>query len=434
MVESVSNSNNFDESNKLYCWLEYKSDNSFPLVNLPFGVGINNGVTSCYSRIAEYGINLSVLEKENYLNGDHKFDGNTFNQTSLNKFMDLGKSVRLQVREKLYEYLHNKKYESDKVVIKSLEKLESVQMILPVQISDYTDFYSSKNHAFNVGSLFRPDNPLQPNWVHIPVGYHGRSSTVVVDGTKIRRPRGQLKKSKDIDEPIFSECKRLDYEVEIGVILGKSNEMGKPIKVNDASEYIFGYVILNDWSARDIQAWEYVPLGPFTAKNFATSISPWVITPEALEPFKITLSEQDPKPLKYLEEKERYSYDVDMTVSIKGKDDLNAFVIGETNYKYMYWTANQQISHHSVTGCSMKVGDLLGSGTISGTDEKSYGCLLEVNRNGTKKFKVGDKEKLWLEDHDTVVMTAICKNKDFCIGFGSVSGEILEALNEDEYY
>jgi len=416
---------------ELKSWINYDSNDSFPIQNLPYGVCKNKktGVVSCYSRISSTAINLSVLEVSGLLDGEHKFDKNTFNKDKLNTFMSLGRKVWLQVRHRLTEIFTNEKFKTETAVSSSLENLVDLESLLPCHIPDYTDFYSSRNHAFNVGSLFRPTNPLQPNWSHLPVGYHGRSSTIVKSGTQVVRPRGQVKKSKDIDEPIFSECKRLDYEVEMGVILGQSNEMGRPIKVNEASEYIFGFVLLNDWSARDIQAWEYVPLGPFTAKNFASTISTWIITPEALEPFKITLPEQDPKPLDYLNEKDHYSYDIPISVQYKTKGQEEGVVISETNYKFMYWSANQQIAHHAVTGCSMGVGDLLGSGTISGTDEKSLGCLLEMTKSGANKITVGKEERTWLQDGDSINLVAQCQGNGFRIGFSDCEGEVLPALD-----
>lgn len=415
-------------------WIEYKENDDFPIQNLPFGVGKNKktGEISCFSRISSTAINLSVLEKAKLLDGKHVFDGKTFSQDKLNTFASLGKEVRVQVRNALTSLFTDEKNKEQ--VSAALVPISDLESMMPVTIPDYTDFYSSKNHAFNVGSLFRPTNPLQPNWVHLPVGYHGRSSTIVIDGTPIRRPRAQVKKAKDIDEPIFSECKKFDYEVEMGVILGKSNEMGRPIKVNEASDYVFGYVILNDWSARDVQAWEYVPLGPFTAKNFGSTISAWVVTPEALEPFKVKLPDQDPKPLKYLDENDHFSYDIPIDVLIKGKNQEKENLVSQTNYKYMYWTANQQITHHSVTGCSMSVGDLLGSGTISGTDESSLGCLLESTKSGAKTIKVGDEERTFLLDGDVVNLKAYAQGEGFRIGFGDCKGEVIPALEEKEYY
>lgn len=434
-MDTNSNNNNNNKS-KLISWINYDSNDYFPIENLPFGVckAKDNDDVACFSRISKTCINLSVLEKAGLLDSNnHKFDKNTFNQSTLNKFISLGKEVWHQVRFILTDIFTDVSYKNNENVGKSLRDLNDLNCLLPVTIGDYTDFYSSKNHAYNIGSLLRPNNPLQPNWTHLPVGYHGRSSTVVVDGTEIVRPRGQVKKSKDEDVSIFSECKRLDIEVEMGVVLGKSNQMGKPIKISEASEYIFGFVLLNDWSARDIQAWEYVPLGPFLAKNFATTISAWIITSEALKPFKVDLEPQNPKPLKYLHEEKLISYDIPIDILLKSKNQSNYNKIGTTNYKYMYWTINQQITHHAVTGCSMKVGDLLGSGTISGKEEGSYGCLMESNKNATKKVKVGDEERLWLEDGDTVNFSACCQGNGYKIGFSDCSGKILPALSEDNY-
>lgn len=261
----------------------------------------------------------------------------------------------------------------------------------------------------------------------------GRSSTIIVDGTPVRRPRGQIKPPNE-PRPLFSQCKRLDYEVEIGVFIGKSNEMGKPVKVKEAEDYIFGFVLVNDWSARDIQAWEYVPLGPFNAKNFATTISPWIVTLEAIKPFEVYLPEQEPKPLPYLYEENLRSFDIPITVQIKPKDSNESFEIAETNYKYMYWTINQQIAHHTVTGCKLNVGDMMASGTISGVEKNTYGCLFEMNQNGKNAFKLGETDRVWIEDNDYVNFSATIKGHGYRLGFGNCGGEVLPALDEEEYY
>lgn len=416
-------------------WIEYNSEDNFPIQNLPYGVAEVNGEVSCFSRISQLAINLAVLENAGLLDSEKfSFDKHTFNQASLNKFISLGKEVWGQTRSRLTLLFSNVEFKDNELVRKSLVDVKLLVCRLPVTIGDYTDFYSSKNHAFNIGSLLRPTNPLQPNYVHLPVGYHGRSSTVVVDGTEIVRPRGQVKKSKDEDIPVFSECKRLDIEAEMGVIIGKSNKLGQPIKIGEAFEYVFGFVLLNDWSARDIQAWEYVPLGPFTAKNFATTISAWIITKDALEPFRFKLEDQDPKPLKYLQDSNLFSYDIPIEILAKTQKQTEHFKIGKTNYKYMYWTMNQQITHHTVTGCSLNVGDLLGSGTISGTDQETLGCFMEMNRNATIKIQIGDEERLWLNDGDEVILKASCQGEGFKIGFGDCSGKILPAVPEDYFY
>lgn len=422
---------------KLTSWIKYDSSDFFPIQNLPFGACFDPETkqTNCYSRISTTAINLAVLEQAGLLDDkDIVFDKNTFNQSTLNKFISFGKAYQSVVRAKLTEIFSDEKFKNNEAVLNSLKDVSKLQSVLPVTIGDYTDFYSSKNHAFNIGSILRPNNPLQPNWVHLPVGYHGRSSTVVTDGTEIVRPRGQVKKSKDEDLSIFSECKRLDYEVEMGVILGKSNPMGKPIKVSEAEDYIFGFVLMNDWSARDIQAWEYVPLGPFDAKNFATTISAWIVTKEALSPFKVKLEEQVPRPLNYLYEENLISYDIPIEVHMKSEKQKEFNVIATTNYKYMYWTINQQITHHAVTGCSMRVGDLLGSGTISGKEEGTFGCLMESNKNNTKKIALGDEERIWINDGDTVVLRGFCQGEGYRIGFSDCGGKVLPALKEEEYY
>ena len=255
-------------------------------------------------------------------------------------------------------------------------------MHLPIEISEYTDFYSSKEHATNVGSMFRdPKNALMPNWLHIPIAYNGRASTVVVSKTDIHRPLGQIK-LPDQDRPILSASKKLDMELEMGAIVGTSSKMGQPINVEEAYEMIFGYVILNDWSARDIQVWEYQPLGPFQAKAFATSISPWIVTRDALEPFRVQGPEQDPQPLTYLKQEGNYNYDLNLSVSMKPESVSTHTIISKTNFKYMYWSSPQQLTHHAICGCRMCCGDLLGSGTISGPSSDSYGSLLELSWNG----------------------------------------------------
>ena len=417
-------------------WIKYDENDFFPIQNLPYAVLYDKETneTNCYSRISTTSINLSSLEKSGLLDNEtFKFDGSTFNSLTLNKFISLGKTVWKQVRHRLTSIFTDETYSNHDQVLKSLKEVSLLKACLPVQINDYTDFYSSKNHAYNIGSLLRPTNPLQPNWNQLPVGYHGRSSTIVIDGTDVRRPSGQVKKSKDEEISVFSQCKRLDYEVEMGVIIGKTNEIGVPIKINEASEYVFGFVLVNDWSARDIQAWEYVPLGPFTAKNFMTTVSAWIVVKEALEEFTVKLEEQDPRPLKYLYEENLVSYDIPIDIYLKSEKQKEYSRIGTTNYKYMYWTVNQQITHHTVTGCKMQVGDLIASGTISGKEEGTYGCLMEANKNSTRKIIVNDEERVWLNDGDSVLFKAYCQGKGYRIGFSECSGKVIPALG-DEFY
>merc|ERR1711957_58943 len=339
------------------------------------------------------------------------------------------KAIRLSVQN----IFSNKDFEKNEKVQSSMSDISSVEMMLPVQIGDYTDFYSSKNHASNMGTILRgPEAALQPNWVHLPVGYHGRASTIVVDKTKIIRPHGQTKQP-DNPNPIFGQSKKIDFEVEIGAVIGKSNKMGKPVNVKNAEEHVFGLVILNDWSARDVQGWEYVPLGPFNAKNFATTISPWIITLEALEPFSVPLPAQDPTPLPYLKEEKLHSWDIPISVEMKTKNGKEFTTITTTNYKYMYWSINQQIAHHTVTGCALNVGDILGSGTISGTTAAEYGSLFELTTNGKKTITISGEQQSWVEDNSIVNMTAEIKGNGYMIGFGDCSGEILPANNSEDY-
>ena len=390
-------------------WIDYDVNTQFPIQNLPFGVCFLKDLDTfaCCSRIGDYVINLFDLELKGLLNSDvYKLNVHNpmFNHSSLNTFISHGKSVWRSVRQSLTN-LFKKDSELKSQAESSLHHIKNVEMRMPINIGDYTDFYSSKNHAFNMGAIIRgPQNALQPNWVQMPIAYHGRASSVVIDKTGIKRPRGQVK-PLDQDTPIFSECKRLDYEVEVGVVIGKSNKLGTPIKTKEAEDYRFGLVLLNDWSARDLQTWEYVPLGPFTAKNFATTISPWIITFDALEEFEVELPKQDPTPLKYLQEEKLVSWDIPINVYLTPSNDdseNSETLIATTNYKYMYWTINQQIAHHTISGCNLKVGDLLGSGTISGTDPNSYGSMFELNNGG--------------------------KNKGDC------GGEILPANPEEDYY
>ena len=307
---------------------------------------------------------------------------------------------------------------------------EKAVLLLPARIGDYTDFYSSREHATNLGKMFRPnDAPLLPNWLWLPVGYHGRASTVVVSGTDIRRPRGQVK-AKDATEPVYTSCKRLDYELEMAFFVGPGNKMGDSLEMKDADDHIFGVTMMNDWSARDVQSWEYVPLGPFTAKNFGTTISPWIVTLEALEPFRVMGPHQEPAVLSYLKDPctKGASYDIHLEVQLLN-DSLKApHVLSRGNFKYMYWSMRQQLVHHTVTGCSMQPGDLLGSGTISGPDADSYGSLIEITTNGAKPITLENGQtRTFIEDGDYISMIGYCQGKGYRIGFGPCIGKILPA-------
>lgn len=305
--------------------------------------------------------------------------------------------------------------------------MSDVVLLLPVQIGDYTDFYSSKEHATNLGKMFRPNEaPLMENWLYIPIGYHGRSSSIVVSGTEIKRPSGQLK-PPTASTPVHGLSKKLDYELEMALLVGRGNELGSPIEMTNAEEYMFGVVVMNDWSARDVQPWEYRPLGPFTAKNFATTISPWVVTMDALEPFRVSPPEQDPKPLDYLKETTPGGYDINLEVKLKTESLESPHTLSQGNFKLMYWTMKQQLVHHTVTGCNLRPGDLLGSGTISGTTDTSYGSLIELSWNGTKPISLPNGEtRTFIENGDSVIMSAFCQGKGYRIGFGNCEGKIIQ--------
>ena len=301
------------------------------------------------------------------------------------------------------------------------------QMHLPVQVGDYTDFYSSIEHATNVGMMFRdPENALLPNWRHIPVGYHGRASSIIASGHNIHRPKGQVL-PKGESQPVYKASGRLDFELETAFIIGKSTEVGDSVDIADARDYIFGVVLFNDWSARDIQKWEYVPLGPFLGKSFASSISPWIVTLEALEPFKVAGPKQEPEVLPYLQTDRNNNYDVNLEVGItpQGGDEQ---IVCRSNFKYMYWSMLQQLAHHTVNGCNVNVGDMMGSGTISGKDENSYGSMLEISWAGSKPVQMNDgSTRAFINDHDTVTMRGFAEKDGVRVGFGNVETKVLPA-------
>jgi fumarylacetoacetase len=302
-------------------------------------------------------------------------------------------------------------------------------MHLPAKIGDYTDFYSSKSHAYNIGVMIRgKDNALQPNWSWLPVGYHGRASSVVLSGTDIHRPRGQLQPD-ETKPPVFDTCKLLDFELEVACLVGPGNKLGEPISIEKSGDHLFGLVLMNDWSARDIQKWEYVPLGPFGAKNFGTTVSPWVVTFDALKPFAVASEKQDPAPLSYLAEENPMAYDIKLEVALQGEGQKDESVIVKSNCKYLYWTFKQQLAHHTVTGCNMQPGDLLGSGTISGTDPSEFGSMMELSWRGSKEIKLNDGSvRKFLKDGDKVKFTGHCEGKGYRLGFGECSGKILPAV------
>jgi len=369
----------------------------------------------------------------------HLFDGPllsdnqaVFQQPTLNGLMSLTRSCWVEARKRLTSLLSTTSPTiRDNLQLKErcLVLQTEATMHLPAKIGDYTDFYSSLDHATNVGTMFRgKDNALMPNWKYLPVGYHGRASSVVVSGTPIRRPNGQTR-PVDTEPPKFGPCRLMDFELEMAFFVGGvTPAMGQPINMKNAEEHIFGMVVMNDWSARDIQKWEYIPLGPFGAKNLGTSISPWVVTMEALKPFAVDNYEQDPKPFKYLEHSDKYTFDIKLNVSVQ-PDGGQPSTIAVSNFKHMYWTMKQQLVHHSITGCNMTAGDLLASGTISGPDASSFGSMLELTWRGTKPLKLDDgSERKFLQDGDTVIMEGVCQANGVRIGFGSVTGKVMPAL------
>jgi fumarylacetoacetase len=351
------------EGSALKSFIEYTPEHHFPLENIPFGAFVNPETNDvhCCTRIGDHVVDLSVLHELGHFSGDNLKSKNVFANSTLNDFMALGKKAWSEARATIQNlFAEGSQFKDDTDDQKKiLFAHDKVEMRMPVFIRDYTDFYSSKNHAYNIGCIVRgPDNALQPNWSHLPVGYHGRASSIVLSGTDVRRPKGQV--SADKVTPTWSDCKRLDFELEMGAYIGVGNELGKPIKVTQSADHIFGLCLLNDWSARDIQVWEYVPLGPFNAKNFASTVSPWIITSEALEPFKVNLQEQDPEPLPYLKEEQPYSYNIDMLVGIQSEKMDKPHTVSISNFKHLYWTIKQQLVHHTVTGCNVQPGDLMG--------------------------------------------------------------------------
>lgn len=398
-------------------------NSDFSIHNIPFGIfstsdrGPRIGVA-----VGEHILDLTAVAELEV------FDFNTavLQRDTLNDFIALGKSITKRVRANIQHWLQD-----DTSILAGKSGLFVLQseatMHLPVSIGDYTDFYSSIEHATNVGSMFRdPNNALLPNWKHIPVGYHGRASSIVVSGKPIHRPKGQVL-PKGASNPVFQPSSRLDFELEMGFITGKNTGIGESISTQDAEDYIFGMVLLNDWSARDIQKWEYVPLGPFLAKNFASHISPWVVTLEALEPFRVEGPKQEPEVLSYLEFDGIKNYDIQLEVGLRPEGSTEK-TICYSNFKFMYWNMAQQLAHHTVNGCNIRVGDLYGSGTISGTNENSYGSLLELAWMGTKPIAMNDgSERKFVQDGDTVTMRGFGKKDGIKVGFGEVSAKVLPA-------
>jgi fumarylacetoacetase len=407
-------------------------DSHFPLQNLPYGVfsPTPRDEPRVAVRIGDHVLDLAVIQNSGLLDSAGLPEG-VFSYSVLNPFMELDREQHRITRLLIHGLLREDEptLRDDPVLRgRALLPVDSVTVQFPVGIPDYTDFYSSKEHATNVGIMFRgKDNALMPNWLHLPVGYHGRASSIVLSGQPVIRPHGQIL-PPDSETPVFGPCRLMDFELEMGFFVGAGNAQGSPVAVNDADGHIFGLVLVNDWSARDIQKWEYQPLGPFNAKNFATSISPWVVTLDALAPFRCDAPGQEPEPLEYLRESNRGTYDINLEVHITAEGQDEGLRVCASNFKHLYWTMAQQLAHHTSTGCNMSTGDLLASGTISGPEKGSYGSMLEITWRGTEPITLpGGGERKFLANGDTVTMTAWCQGDGYRVGFGDVSGMVLPA-------
>ena len=414
----------------LTSWISVPENSDFPIQNIPFGIfKTANKSPRVGTRIGDMVIDLFELYQLNCFS-NLPFEATDFDSSTLNSMMKKGKGAIRELRNELSTLLqsdHSFLRDNDALHSSFLHDEAHVEMLLPVAIGDYTDFYSSKEHATNVGVMFRdPANALLPNWLWIPVAYHGRASSVVVSGTNFHRPKGQIKPN-ELEDPIFSPSRQIDFELEMGFITFDGKPLGDSISVNEADDYIFGLCLFNDWSARDIQKWEYVPLGPFLAKNFASTMSAWIVTLDALQPFRVDSPLQTPKVLDYLKGSEKDSYDIHLNVSIVTDSNVETQIC-QSNYKYMYWSMAQQLAHHTVNGCNIRGGDLIGSGTISGPTEGSYGSMLELAWKGTKPLLLNDgTERRFIFDGDTVVMRGHCQNEGLRIGFGEVKSTLLPA-------
>lgn len=415
----------------LKSWIEVKSDSDFPIQNIPFGIFSPEGKSPRPATIiGETVIDLSVLAEEGFFDDiiDEEYDA--FFASSLNDLISLGKEFTAKLRNKISElFSHDNEIIRDDSELKSklLFMQENVEMHMPVEVGDYTDFYSSIEHATNVGTMFRdPDNALFPNWRHLPVGYHGRASSIVVSGTDIHRPNGQTLPAGE-DKPVFGPCRLFDFELEMAFITGKGNKLGDPVKLEDAEDYIFGMVIFNDLSARDIQKWEYVPLGPFLAKNFGSVISPWIVTLDALEPFRVEGPKQEPEVLPYLKFIGNRNFDINLEVAIQPENG-DETIVSKSNHKYLYWNIAQQLAHQTVNGCNIKPGDMYASGTISGPTKDSFGSMLELSWGGKNPLTLNDgSERKFIQDNDTIIMRGYAQNNGVRVGFGESVCKVLPA-------
>jgi len=413
-------------------FIEVAPDSHFPIQNLPFGIfKPAEGTARVGVAIGDQVLDLSVLEKNGHFSVPEFQGRSVFSEGALNSFLALGRPAWRKAREIIQHLLDAETStlrDDTELRARAFFPQREVAMQLPARIGDYTDFYSSYHHAHNVGTMLRgAENALMPNWKWLPVAYHGRASSIVVSGTDVHRPHGQIK-PPDATAPIFGPTRSFDYELETAFLIGPGNALGDPIPAERATDHIFGLVLMNDWSARDIQAWEYQPLGPFLAKNFCTSISPWVVMLDALEPFRKPLPAQDPEPLPYLRRPNDFTYDIQLEARLQTKTLASPHVITRTNFQNLYWSIAQQLAHHKVNGCNLQPGDLLASGTISGPTEESRGCMLELTWRGANPLSLPNGEtRKWLEDGDRLTISGWGQGDGYRVGFGEVTGQILPA-------
>jgi len=411
-------------------FVKYDKYSHFPIQNLPFGIFCSDKQSKKRVGVAigDKVLDIAACYKHKMID-HHKLCESSLNNDYLNDFMSIDSDHLREIRDSISILLRddNPKLRDDlEMISKVLIPVSDVTVSMPVKVSNYTDFYSSKEHAVNLGSLFRDkDNPLPPNWLHMPIAYDGRSGSISISGCDVNRPKGQIIENNN-SQPVLSHTKSLDMELEIGTFIGKNSTRGAHVSTKNTRDYVFGMTLLNDWSARDIQKWEYQPLGPFLGKNFFTSISPWVVTIDALEPFKSKQVEQYPKVLPYLSRNENYHFDINLEVSLKSSVMNEYQIITKTNYNKLYWDISQQISHHSINGCPMHVGDLLASGTISGSDKGSYGSLIEITKGGKNPLILEDgSTRSYLQDGDSVLMTGYCQGDGYRVGFGNLVSQIV---------
>lgn len=408
------------------------TDSHFPIQNLPYGVFRPRSGGAARVGVAIAGNVLDLSELANHHLLDVVAEGkHVFSQGSLNAFMALGPLAWRETRKSISHLLRvdvATLRDDSQLRERAFLSMNDVEMLLPVEIGDYTDFYSSREHATNVGTMIRgPENALNPNWLHMPIAYHGRASSIVVSGTNIRRPLGQ-RMPDPAGQPMFGPSRSLDFELEVGYVIGTGNPLGQPVPIDQAADHVFGLVLVNDWSARDIQKWEYQPLGPFLSKSFATSISPWVVTLEALQPFHTQGPSQQPAPLPYLSTTANTTFDIQLEAALQASESSVRQRISMTNLRFMYWNMAQQIAHHTINGCNLRTGDLLATGTVSGPSPESLGCLLEITEGGKRPLQLSDGEsRQFLEDHDRITLTGWCQGENYRVGFGELTGKVLPA-------